>query len=205
VVDQFEELYTLCQVAEERQQFLNQLVATVAAAQQERTPDFTLLITLRDDFLGQALSYRPFVDALQHNQLILGPMNRQELQEAIEKPAQKLRVTLQDGLTNRILNAVSGEPGNLPLLEFALKLLWEKQSEAQLTHAAYEEIGGVEKALAKHAEDVYEKLNEDEQKRVQHIFTQLVNPGEETEDTRRLATRAEVREDNWDLLTSSPV
>jgi hypothetical protein len=48
---------------------------------------------------------------------------------------------------------------------------------------------------------VYQKLTEDEQKRVQHIFTQLVRPGAGTEDTRRLATRAEVREDNWDLVT----
>ncbi|MDP8965515.1 MAG: hypothetical protein M3O33_16335, partial [Cyanobacteriota bacterium] len=135
IVDQFEELYTLCQVAEERQQFLDQLLATVGAARQKRTPDFTLVITLRYDFLGQALSYRPFVDALQHNQLLLSSMNRQELEEAIEKPAQKLAVKVQDGLTKIILDAVSGEPGNLPLLEFALKLLWEKQSESQLTHA----------------------------------------------------------------------
>ncbi len=127
-------------------------------------------------------------------------MNRQELEEAIEKPAQKLAVKLQDGLTKIILDAVSGEPGNLPLLEFALKLLWEKQSQGKLTHAAYEELGSVENALAKHAEAVYEKLNENEQKRVQHIFTQLVCPGKRTEDTRRLATRADVGEDNWNLV-----
>ena len=202
VVDQFEELYTLCQVAEERQQFLNQLVATVAAAQQKRTPDFTLLITLRDDFLGQAIDYPPFGEQLQQwkPEFILS-MNSQELQDAIEKPAQKLDVQLQEGLTKIILDAVGREPGSLPLLEFALKLLWEKQSDGKLTHAAYEEIGGVEKALANHAEDVYQKLTEDEQQRVQHIFTQLVRPGAGTEDTRRLATRTDVGEDNWDLVT----
>jgi WD40 repeat protein/energy-coupling factor transporter ATP-binding protein EcfA2 len=202
VVDQFEELYTLCPVAEERQQFLNQLVATVAAAQQKRTPNFTLLITLRDDFLGQAIDYPPFGEQLQQwkPEFILS-MNPQELKDAIEKPAQKLDVQLQEGLTQIILDAVNGEPGSLPLLEFALKLLWEKQSDGKLTHAAYEEIGGVEKALANHAEKVYQKLTEDEQQRVQHIFTQLVRPGAGTEDTRRLATRAEVREDNWELVT----
>ncbi len=202
VVDQFEELYTLCQAAEERQQFLNQLVATVAVAQQKRTPDFTLLITLRDDFLGQAIDYPPFGEQLQQwkPEFILS-MNSQELQDAIEKPAQKLDVQLQEGLTKIILDAVSREPGSLPLLEFALKLLWEKQSDGKLTHAAYEEIGGVEKALANHAEDVYQKLTEDEQQRVQHIFTQLVRPGAGTEDTRRLATRTDVGEDNWDLVT----
>ena len=202
VVDQFEELYTLCQVAEERQQFLNQLVATVAAAQQKRTPNFTLLITLRDDFLGQAIDYPPFGEQLQQwkPEFILS-MNPQELKDAIEKPAQKLDVQLQEGLTQIILDMVTGEPGSLPLLEFALKLLWEKKSDGKLTHAAYEEIGGVEKALANHAENVYQKLTEDEQQRVQHIFTQLVCPGAGTEDTRRLATRAEVGQDNWDLVT----
>lgn len=147
VVDQFEELYTLCPVAEEREQFINQLVATVEAVEQKRTPNFTLLITLRDDFLGQALDYPPFGEQLQQwkPEFILS-MNPQELKDAIEKPTQKLDVQLQEGLTERILDTVSREPGSLPLLEFALKLLWEKQSDGKLTHAAYEEIGGVEKA-----------------------------------------------------------
>jgi WD40 repeat protein/lambda repressor-like predicted transcriptional regulator/ABC-type dipeptide/oligopeptide/nickel transport system ATPase component len=201
VVDQFEELFTLCQTPQERQHFLDQLLATVQASSLRRMLDFTLVITLRADFLGQALSYRPFADALQHNHLIIGPMNRLELQEAIEKPAQKLDVQIEEGLTERILDAVIKEPGNLPLLEFALTKLWEKQSNRQMTHTAYEEIGGVEKALANHAEKVYKALNEEEQQRTQQVFVQLVHPGEGTEDSRRLATRTEVGEDNWDLVT----
>jgi hypothetical protein len=85
------------------------------------------------------------------------------------------------------------------LLEFALTQLWEKQSRGQLTHQAYSEIGGVAKALSDHAEAVYGKLSEQEQKQVQRIFLQLVRPGEGTEDTRRVATRGEVG--NWDLVT----
>ncbi len=115
VVDQFEELYTLCQVSEERQHFLDQLLEMVGAAHQKRMPNFTLVITLRDDFLGQALSYRPFVDALQHSDLKLGPMNRQELQAAIEKPADKLKVKVEECVTERILDAFIEEPGNLGL------------------------------------------------------------------------------------------
>jgi WD40 repeat protein len=87
------------------------------------------------------------------------------------------------------------------LLEFALHQLWAKQLDAQLTHAAYEEIGGVEAALARYAEEAYGSLNEEEKERARRIFIQLVHPGEGTEDTRRLATRAEVGEENWDLIT----
>ena len=196
VVDQFEELYTLCRDARERLLFLDNLLEAV-----ERTPNFTLVLTLRADFLGQALSYRPFGDALQYADLKLSPMNREELQAAVEQPATMLGVTIESGLTERILDAVSAEPGNLPLLEFALNQLWAKQRDAQLTHAAYEEIGGVEAALSGYAEEAYGRLNEEEKERARRIFIQLVRPGEGTEDTRRLATRTEVGEENWDLVT----
>jgi formylglycine-generating enzyme required for sulfatase activity len=195
VADQFEELYTLCQDVEERQVFLTRLLE---AANQTR--NFNLVLTLRADFLGYALSYRPFADALQNADVKLGPMNRQELQDAVQKPAEKQGVKLEQGLTERILEAVGEEPGNLPLLEFALTQLWEKQSNGRLTHAAYDAIGGVEKALSNHADDVYAQLTDEEQKQVQKIFIQLVRPGEGTADTRRQATRAEVGEENWDLV-----
>ncbi len=79
---------------------------------------------MRADFLGNALSYRPFADVLRNADIKLGEMSRGELTEVIEKPAEKLGVTFEAGLVERILNDVENEPGNLPLLEFALTELW---------------------------------------------------------------------------------
>ncbi len=59
----------------------------------------------------------------------------------------------------------------------------------------------MKKALANHAEQIYRQLGEIEQKQAQRIFVQLVRPGEGTEDTRRLATRKEVGEENWGLVS----
>ncbi|MEH1841530.1 MAG: trypsin-like peptidase domain-containing protein [Nostoc sp.] len=196
VVDQLEELYTSCSDIKERQLFLNQLLEAAKLVQ-----NFTLLLTLRADFLGYALSDRRFADALQNTDLKLAPMNREELQQVIARPANKQGVRLEEGLAERILRAVADSPGNLPLLEFTLTQLWAKQQNCQMTHAAYEAIGGVEKSLANHAEAEFAKLKPDEQKRVQQVFVQLVRPGEGTEDTRRLATRNEVAENNWNLVT----
>lgn len=196
VADQFEELYTLCQVKEEQERFADELLRAIA---QE---NITLVLTLRADFYGYVLSYRPLRDALQeYTPQLLSSMKREELQAAIELPAQKLEVQLEPQLTQRILDDVGQEPGNLPLLEFALTRLWEKQINRELTHQAYEEIGGVKKAIANHAEQVYQQLSEIEKKQAQRIFVQLVRPGEGTEDTRRIATRAEVGEDNWNLVS----
>src|SRR6266496_2935557 len=199
-MDQFEEIYTLCQDADTRQHFLDTFLQTIRTVSQQRTRNFTLVITLRADFLGQALLYRPFADVLQHNDLKLSPMNQQELYDAITKPAQQLEVIIEDGLAERIVDAVKREPGNSPLVEFTLTLLWAKQQEGRLTHSAYKEIGGIEQALASYAEDTYRMLSREEQQQAQRVFVQLVHPGEGTEDTRRLATRVQIGEEDWNVV-----
>ena len=82
-------------------------------------------------------------------------MNQAELRTAIANPAEGQGAAFEPGLVTRILDDVGQEPGNLPLLEFALTLLWERLDQGWLTHAAYEEIGRVGGALARYAEDVY--------------------------------------------------
>ncbi|MGH8002846.1 MAG: CHAT domain-containing protein [Brasilonema sp.] len=194
IADQFEELYTLCS-EEERRGVLDALLNAVRLA-----PAFTLVLTLRADFYGYALSYRPFSDALQGAVLNLGPMNREELRAAIKNPAQQMQVKLEKELTNKLINAVDDQSGRLPLLEFALTQLWSKQTDGWLTHQSYNEIGGVEEALASHAETVYAQLSEVDRNRAQQVFMQLVRLGEGVEVTRRLATRDEVKSENWDLV-----
>ncbi len=195
VVDQFEELYTGCSDTEQ-QQFVDALLAAVESASRA----VTLVLTLRADFYSYVVNYPRFTEALnKYPAQNISLMKAEEMQAAIELPAEKMGVKLEDGLTQRILDDVKQEPGNLPLLEFALTQLWDKQSRGLLMHQAYSEIGGVAKALSNHAEAVYGKLSEQEQKQAQRIFLQLVRPGEGTEDTRRVATRAEIG--NWELVT----
>ncbi|CAD5962399.1 putative WD repeat-containing protein all2124 [Planktothrix rubescens] len=155
---------------------------------------------MRADFLGNALSYRPLVDVLQKNDIKLGPMNETELKDIIEKPAQKLGVSFEGGLVERILRDVDKEPGNLPLLEFALTELWSKRKGKQLTHNAYQEIGEVSGALTCYADSEFSKLKPEQQQQVRRIFVQLVRPGAGTEDTRRVATKAELNDSNWNLV-----
>jgi WD40 repeat protein/DNA-binding SARP family transcriptional activator len=200
VVDQFEELYTLCPELAVRRRFVDALLTAAERSGLRREPCLVILLTMRADLTGQALAYRPFADALQEAALLLGPMNRDELRTAIEKPAEAQGAAFEAGLVQRILDDVGQEPGNLPLLEFALTLLWERHRHGWLTHAAYEEIGGVAGALARYADEVYGGLEEAEQAAARRVFAQLVLPGEGTEDTRRRAARAEVGEENWGLV-----
>lgn len=197
IADQFEELYTLTPLTQ-RESFLKALYFAVKYA-----PNFTLVLTLRADFLGVVLNSLLSKALQEYTPKLLAPMNLRELQDVIEKPAALMGVKLESGLTDKLINDLGNHPGRLPLLEFALTQLWEKQDKFYLTHQAYKQIGGLEKALALHADSVLDKLQlQDLENRykAERIFIQLVSPGAGTEDTRRVAIRTEVGIQNWDLV-----
>src|SRR5690606_34191875 len=195
-IDQFEELYTLCEEAELRRAFVDLLVNTISADDQNPQP-ISVLATLRADFVSQALTYRPLADLLQSGGVILGPMDRSELRRAIQEPARNRGVTFEAGLIDRLLDDVGEERGNLPLLQFALSELWLHREGDKLTHDAYDEIGGVGGALAHYADTVYDRLSPKEKILARRLFVQLVQPGDETGDTCRPTVRTELGEDTW--------
>ena len=177
--------------------FLEQLLG----ATQHHASRLHLVLTLRADFLGSVLEYRHLADALNWRgaQYTLGPMTAEEVRAVIEEPARKQGVALEEGLSKRISKEVEGQPGSLPLLEFALTQLWNLQEDGVLTHRAYDAIGGVEQALARHADETYEKLTAAERAAAHKVFLNLVFPGAGQEDTRRLASREELA-DVWPLV-----
>lgn len=198
LIDQFEEAFALCHHDDTRLAYLDALVSPVRRPNGDCS--LTELLVLRADFMGKVLLHRPLADALQDGGLILGPMTRPELEQAVVMPAQAQGVRFQDGLVARILDDVGQSPGRLPLLQFALTQLWEYQDQGYLTHAAYEAIGRVEGALAKHAEEFYGTLAPTEQVTVRRVLMQLVTPGQGTEDTRRPSNREEIGEEDWPIV-----
>lgn len=198
IVDQFEELFTLVHSIEVRQHFLEALFALVQTVQ---GPSPRLVLTLRADFLGQALSAsHPLANTLQTALELLGPMTRDELRAVIEQPAALHNVSFETKLIDRLLDDVGQEEGNLPLLEFTLTELWQHQRQGTLTHLAYEEIGQLKGALGCYADSIYQRLPPDKQEQARRLFVQLVNPGVDTEDTCRRAPRTELAA-AWSLVS----
>ncbi len=195
VVDQFEELFTL--EAQERNAFLTVIAKASPPVQDARARRIRVVLTLRADFLTYALEHAELAAALTDSRLfVVGPMTREQLREAIEKPATGV-AHYQPGLVDRILDGVGSGPGSLPLLEFALTLLWAEQERAMLTHSAYEQLGKVAGALAKHAEQVYRAELGAREKETRGLLTKLVHVGETTAPTRRMAHRADLGEQRW--------
>ncbi|TKA00040.1 WD40 repeat domain-containing protein, partial [Actinacidiphila oryziradicis] len=185
-VDQFEELYTLCTDPAERTQFIDRLLSATDPAARLR-----VVIAVRADFLGRCAEHPGLTAALQDATLLAGPMGRDELREAIVKPAQTAGLIVERTLTDRILTDVEGEPGALPLMSHALLETWHRRKGRALTETAYEAAGGLHGAIARTAENIHARLTPAQADLARRILLRLVTPGDGAPDTRRPAHRQE--------------
>ncbi|MEV6949560.1 helix-turn-helix domain-containing protein [Streptomyces sp. NPDC051172] len=187
LVDQFEELYTLCHDPAERDHFIDCLLTATHPASRLR-----VVISVRADFLGHCAEHPALTAALQDGTVLAGPMSRDELRQAIVKPAQAAGLIVERSLTERILDEVGGEPGALPLMSHALLETWRRRKGRALVLEAYEAAGALHGAIARTAEDVYSRFTPDQADLARRILLRLITPGEGTPDTRRPAPRAEL-------------
>ncbi|MGY0055009.1 nSTAND1 domain-containing NTPase [Streptomyces sp. LZ34] len=184
IVDQFEELYTLCHDPDERDQFIDRLLTATDPGSRLR-----VVIAVRADFLGRCAEHPQLTAALQDGTVLAGPMSSDELRQAIVKPAQAAGLIVERGLTTRILDEVEGEPGALPLMSHALLETWRRRKGRALTLEAYESLGGLHGAITRTAEDIYDRLTPAQADLARRILLRLVTPGDGAPDTRRPARR----------------
>ncbi|MEV6381857.1 helix-turn-helix domain-containing protein [Streptomyces sp. NPDC051773] len=187
VVDQFEEVYTLCQDATERDRFIGLLLGALDPGRRLR-----VVIAVRADFYGHCVDHRALADALQKAHLLVRPMSAEELREVIVKPATAHGLTLERALTARIIADVDGQPGALPMMSHALLETWRRRRGKTLTLQAYEAAGGVLGAIAGTAEHVYTNLSSEQAAFARRLLLRLITPGEGAQDSRRPARRTEL-------------
>jgi WD40 repeat protein len=191
VVDQFEELFSLCRSEEERSAF----VASLLTAASEAAGPVIILITMRADFYAHCASYIELREALAQNQEYIGTMSDNELRRAIEEPARRGRWEVEPGLVELLLHDIGNEPGALPLLSHALLETWQRRRGRIMTLSGYTASGGVRGAIAETAEAVFaDRFTPDQQEVARRIFLRLTELGDETAtgDTRRRATLEEL-------------
>ena len=183
VVDQLEEVFTLCRDEGERQQFFDCLLGAIEQLKNK----FCLVLVMRADFQGKCSEqeYGGLAAKIDQNLVRVMPMSQDELEEAIIKPGDRVGLEIERELVNQIIEDVSGSPGDLPLMQYTLTKLWEQRTLGRLTINDYTRLGGVKEALEKHANEVYKSLSTEEKLIAKQIFLELTHLGEGTEDTRR--------------------
>lgn len=196
VVDQFEEVFTLCADEDERTHFVEALVQAV------RDPGGRARVVLGvlADFLGHCGRYPGLVEALSDAQLLLGPPAPEELHQAIVEPAAMAGCVVEKALVARLLSDVASQEAALPLLSHALLQTWRRRQGTTLTLAGYEAIGGIAHAIAHTAEEMYLLLDPQQATATRHLLLRLVAPGDGTADTKRRIGRSELGACTEDLV-----
>ena len=183
-VDQFEELFTSGFKETDIQTFLELLLGTA----QDQTNRLRVIATIRSEFLGKLEAYESTLNLLNSPyRYHMGLVSPRMLQDMIEKPAEATGYTFERGLVERILQDTGQESGNLALVEYALKQLFEKQKGRVFTVEAYETIGGVVGAIATKANAVLSDLEEEVRGAFDAVFAELVHLERERPPTRRRA------------------
>ncbi len=181
VVDQLEELFTLCDSDDVRRLFL---AALLAAADDPSSP-VRVVLSMRADFLDRLAGHKQFLEELSRGLFFLSAPDHDNLRETLVRPAELAGYAFEAGVVDDMLQA-----GALPLLSFAATRLWDaRDREARrFTMAAYQRMGGVAGAFARHADQVAAALPPQSQPMLRAILTRLVTP----EGTRAVADRGEL-------------
>ncbi|MEX5632399.1 AAA family ATPase [Parafrankia sp. FMc2] len=198
-VDQFEEVFTLCADEAEREAFVRALCALSTAP-----APAVVVLAVRGDFYLECAAYPALAEPLQDGQIVVGPMRRSELLEAITGPARAVGAEVEPALVDLLLDdlaAASGqapapttadpasaapsagaeaglaETGALPLLAHALRVTWDHRVDGTLLVRAYRDAGRLAGALAKTADDLYLQLGETGQQAAHELLLRLVRLG----------------------------
>jgi hypothetical protein len=191
-VDQFEELFTECEDASAREAFVSNLELAVGH------PDrlVTVILTLRNDFASAVPLSSAFGRAVRERALPVQAMSRNELTRAIMQPASELGNPWPSALVERLVDQVEGRAGALPLLQFAMQQLWPKHVSGLLGSLGSTQL--IEDFLTEAADARLNAADLADKRIIRRAFVSMVQLGEGTADTRRVARLSEFLARNED-------
>lgn len=181
VIDQFEELYTLCE-AGERDKFLDDVL--------ERS-DLRVVVSVRADYYGRCAEHPGLAEALRTNQVLVGPMTEDELRDAVTRPAAAFGLSVERALVATALQEAKGRAGVLPLLSHAMLETWRRRRGSVLTLAGFQAAGGIDGAVVRTAEEVYGALDAGQRKLAAELLLRMLAIDESV--ARRRVDLADVR------------
>ena len=191
-LDQLEELFTQGFTDEDIGNFLDQLVATA----HDKNKLLRVVATVRSEFIGRLEESESVLKLLNANcDYHLGLVSPRALQDMIEKPARVTGYDFEPGLVDDILSDAAQEPGNLPLVAYALEQLFVRRRNRTFTRDAYEEIRGVAGAIGTQADQVISGLDAEALGAFDRVFAELVHIERDRPPTRNRVTLATFKTD----------
>jgi class 3 adenylate cyclase/WD40 repeat protein len=182
VVDQLEELVILCRAPEQRTAFVDAMLGHPGG----------LVVTVRADLYGEFGSFPELARQLASSQVLLGPLGTPDLIRAVNEPAQRCGLVIEEGLAEVISAELGDAPGALPLLGHALREAWLRREGRTITLAGYRASGGVRSAIGATADRALAALDDSGRTVARQILLRMVELRSDGDDARRWVGRDEL-------------
>lgn len=188
VVDQFEEVFTLCRPEADRTRFIDALLGAAQAAGSR----CRVVVGVRADFYAHCAAHPGLAAVLADAQMVVGPMTTEELRRAVTLPAIRAGCAVEGALLADLMTQAGGQVAILPLVSHALLETWRRRRGNTLTLSGFQAVGGLDGGLTRTAEAVYDTLDADQRSTARQVMLRLTALGEGTEDTKRRIRREEL-------------
>ena len=198
-IDQFEELFTLCD-DEVQKEFIEVLLYLLN--NQTSNLKIKIVFTMRRDYYNLLSEYEEFFKLTQESKYTLRRMRNEQIKECIEEPLERTFIESEEisVFSKAVLQDMGDEASELTLLQIALTQTWQHKGEYNnKLLRTYHEIGEVSGALAKLADNTWQILSSIEKKILQYIFIRIIKSSDTGGVTRRLAERDEFSTEAWKL------
>ncbi|HXH92064.1 MAG TPA: hypothetical protein VNN25_10825 [Thermoanaerobaculia bacterium] len=177
-IDQFEELFTLCEDAGAQEAFAANLVS-LATGEGEHI----VIVTMRSDHERHLANYPELRELFTSGGVRVTAMTLAELRDAIERPAREVHLPIEQGLADAIAKDLVTEGAALPLLQFTLRKLFDSRDGQPLRLSMYDEFGGARNALGNAAHQFHESIPLEKRDLVRRVMLRMVRPGSQDETT----------------------
>lgn len=190
VIDQFEEAFRYRQRDEESLVKAADFVAALLEASMRSQRRVYIIVTMRSDYLGDCSIFPGLAEAVNRGEYLIPRMSREEMRDAIVNPLRVAGETISNRLLQKLLNRVSDNHDQLPLLQHALMRTWDAWEQGhtdneQVDLSHFESAGEIEFAISQHADEVLAFLPEYQRSIAERLFKALTEMGSDQRETRR--------------------
>ncbi|HUS79972.1 MAG TPA: PQQ-binding-like beta-propeller repeat protein [Armatimonadota bacterium] len=175
-IDQYEEFFV--RLGEPlRRQFMEQL----QRALQLNPGDLRVLLSIREDYLGELWELQEWLPRVMHNLYRLKKLSPLQAKMAAMKPGSRFHIKIEEELVERVLDDIAREDGVEPTeLQIVMDRLYQTMSPERhvLGAHAYDQLSGADRILSDYLEHALGQLSPSERRLARNVLKNMVASSE---------------------------
>ncbi|MFT4771616.1 MAG: WD40 repeat protein/energy-coupling factor transporter ATP-binding protein EcfA2 [Cryomorphaceae bacterium] len=194
LVDQFEEVFRFAdEDTQVHKDVYNHFVRILIDTMRQRDVPIYIILTLRSDFLGDCVRFEGLPESINDGHYLVPRMAESQVSKVITGPIEYAGGKISPRVVQEIVQNIGDDSDRLPILQHALMRTYDVWKAANVAGDPIDikhlkEVGGLEMALSKHADEAYHDLDPDGRSRIEQVLKCLTVKTADNRGVRRPMT-----------------